>query len=268
MPTLREVQQAISRCLLDQDDRDADGLIIADGIAAAARLDIYRNTFIGTLTNALRLSFPAVHRLVGEAFFESAARLFIEAEPPRSAYLDDYGAGFPEFLARHTPAASLPYLAGVARLEWAVSRALHAPDTQALEISSLTRIDSAQHGLIAFVPHPSVALVQAEHPVDTIWRAVLAQDDRVLATIDIDAGPAWLLVHRGDDGVEVTRCIESAWRFARDLFMSRPLQGAIEAHPDVEASALLAGHLVAGRIVGFRPFNQVVTSQTPEERSR
>ncbi len=268
MPTLHEVQQAISRSLFNQDDHQAADLIIADGVAPAARLDIYRDTFIGTLTTALRLSFPAVHRLVGEAFFESVARLFIEAEPPRCAYLDDFGAGFPDFLAQYAPAASLPYLAGVARLEWAVSRALHAADAEALETSSLAQVDSALHGLIAFVPHPSVALVQADHPIDAIWRAVLAQDERALAAIDIGSEPVWLLVHRGEDGVEVTRCIESAWRFARELFASRPLEAVIEAHADVEASALLAGHLVARRIVGFRLFNQVVVSHTPEEHSR
>jgi hypothetical protein len=268
MPTLLEVQHAISRCLIHQDDGEAAGLIIASGVAPDARLSIYRNTFIGTLTTALRLSFPAVHRLVGAEFFETAARLFIEAEPPRSAYLDEYGAGFPEFLDQFAPAASLTYLAGVARLEWAVSHALHAPDAQALEASSLAEVESALHGLIAFVPHPSVALVQAEHPVDAIWRAVLAQDDHALAAIEVGSAPVWLLVHRGADGVEVTRCIESAWRFAADLFASRPLEAAIEAHPDVEASALLAGHLLAKRFAGFQLLNQIGGLPAPQEHSR
>ena len=37
------------------------------------RLGVYRNTVGVSLTRALRLSFPAVHKLVGEAFFEAAA---------------------------------------------------------------------------------------------------------------------------------------------------------------------------------------------------
>ena len=70
--------------------------VVADGIAGQARLSVYRNTFIGNLTTALRLAYPAIHRLVGGPFFESAARLFIEAQPPQSAWLDEYGAGFPD----------------------------------------------------------------------------------------------------------------------------------------------------------------------------
>ena len=44
---------------------------------------------------------------------------------------------FPEFLARFPPAASLAYIADVARLEWAVNRALHAPDAAPLDVARL-----------------------------------------------------------------------------------------------------------------------------------
>jgi Putative DNA-binding domain len=40
---------------------------VANGVGGAARLNIYRNTFIGNLTTALRLVYPAIHRLVGSA---------------------------------------------------------------------------------------------------------------------------------------------------------------------------------------------------------
>jgi hypothetical protein len=217
-------------------------------LAPEARLNVYRNTFVGTLTTALRLSFPAVYRLVGAEFFESAARLFIEAEPPRSAWLDDYGDAFPEFLARFARAASLPYLAGVARLEWAVSRALHAPDVEALDLSRLSVLDPADHSRIAFVPHPSVGLVRADHPIDAVWRAVLEQDDKAMTRIDLSSGPVRLLVQRAKSGIEVS---EPAWRFASALFASEPLQAATDAAPDVDASILLADHLAAQRFVDF-----------------
>jgi len=40
------------------------------------------------------------------------------------------------------------------------------------------------------VPHPSVALVAADHPVDAIWRAVLSQDDAAMAAINLTTGPS------------------------------------------------------------------------------
>jgi hypothetical protein len=61
MPTLLETQRAIGASLLDSDDAAATALI-EPGLAG--RLDIYRNTFVIGVTKALRLTFPAVHRLV------------------------------------------------------------------------------------------------------------------------------------------------------------------------------------------------------------
>jgi len=117
VPTLLEIQRAVRRSLLAQNG-EADAYVVPDGLAPDARLSVYRNTIHGTLTTALRLSYPAVYRLVGREFFEAAVRIFIEKEPPHGAYLDEYGAGFAEFLALFLPAASLTYLPAVAKLEW------------------------------------------------------------------------------------------------------------------------------------------------------
>src|SRR5215469_18152462 len=170
MPTLCELQRDIAHGLIARGGAAA-AHVIADGLAPAARLAIYRNTVIASLTTALRLSYPAVHRLVGAAFFDSAAHLFLAARPPRGACLDDYDPGFADFLAGFAPAAAIPYLAGVARLDWAVNRALHAPDADGLDPASLAAIATAGEPRLRFVPHPSVGLVRAEHPVDAIWRA-------------------------------------------------------------------------------------------------
>lgn len=268
MPTLHEIQRAVHRSLIACDDTQAAEYIVADDIAAAARLNIYRNTFAATLTNALRLSFPSIHRLVGDAFFESAARMFIEQQPPQRAYLDEYGAAFPEFLAGFVPAASLPYLPDVAELEWAVNRALHAPDADMLDLSHLAAIDPADQDHIGFVPHPSVSLVRSNYPVDMIWRAVLAGDDAGMAQIELSSGSVWLLVQRSENRVEVTPCSESAWRFASELFATRPFWVAIDAAPEIDASILLADHIAAGRLIGFRLVDLLRARELPEEQSR
>ena len=260
MPTLLEIQRAVGRSIIAGDDALAAGYVLADGLPPEARLGIYRNNFTGTITAALKLCYPAVHRLVGAEFFGGAACIFIAAEPPRRADLDAYGEGFPEFLAGFPPAGALPYLPGVARLEWAVNRALHALDAEPLDLSDLAAITAAEHGRVAFRPHPSVALVAADHPVDAIWRAVLAQDDDAMAATDLGAGPVRLLVERRATGVEVTRLEEPAWRFAAALCASRPLQTAIEAAPEVDAATLLAEHLAAGRFIGFELVDSPITS--------
>jgi hypothetical protein len=251
MPSLREVQQAIRLSIVERHDDAASAWILGDELAPAQRLSVYRNTFASNLANALRLSFPAVHRLVGAEFFDSAARIFAHERPPLSAYLDEYGGEFAAFLARFPPAASLAYLPDVARLEWAVNRALHAPDVQPLDPMQLAALAPSDHDRVRFVAHPSVSLVRTGYPADTIWRAVLARDDAALAAIDLYSGPVWLLVERLPTGVEVSRTDEASSRFATTLLAGQPLGAALDAATGVDAPTLLAQHIAAGRFIGF-----------------
>jgi hypothetical protein len=237
--------------LVRHEDRDVAAHVLAEGIDPAARLRVYRNTFASVLTRALRLSYPAVGRLVGAGFFEGSIRAFIEEQPPRSACLDDYGAGLADFLACFAPAAPLEYLRDVAQLEWAVNRALHGPDAEPLDTARLVALTEDEQARVRFAPHPSVSLVRADYPADSIWRAVLAQDDAALAAIDPAKGPVRLLVHRAAAGVDVSRLGEGAWHLTAALFAGRPLHQALEEARFAEAQALLAEHLAAERFAGF-----------------
>jgi len=250
-PSLLDLQRALHQSLVVHDDRGISAHVAGGGISAGERLDIYRNTLAGALTTALRLSYPAVHRLVGLEFFKGAAGFFIESFQPKSACLDDYGDEFPAFLSDFEPAASLAYLPDIARLEWAVNRALHAADMEPLDTQRLVALAEAERARVRFAPHPSVSLVRVDYPADLIWRAVLEKDDAALSAIYPSAGPVWLLVERLPTGVEVRRMSESAWRFTSALCDGRPLAAALDEAPDAEASALLADHLATGRFIDF-----------------
>ena len=87
MPTLLELQNALRVSLVDRDDGVAAAMLAAP--VAPNRLDIYRSTFVSSLTKALRLSYPAVHRLVGEGFF--AATAVTDGELLHGVRYQDYG---------------------------------------------------------------------------------------------------------------------------------------------------------------------------------
>jgi hypothetical protein len=243
-PGLLELQRTLRAQLLG-DAPAADG-------AAALRLAIYRNTCIRTLLSALRLSYPAVQRLVGAEFFVGAAREFIRVSPPAGACLNDYGAPFAAFLEAFAPAATLPYLADVARLEWAVNCALHADDAPGLDLARLAGLAEAARARVSFTAHPAVRLLQLRFPADAIWRAVLAQDGAAMAAIGLAAGPVHLLVERGADGVQVRRLNGARWQFAARLCAGEPLHTMIEPGSDADISGWLAEHLASGRLIDFR----------------
>lgn len=249
-PTLLELQRAVRASLLANGDSDAARHVRADGLDPAHRLDVYRNTRLSVLSAALRLSYPAVCRLVGPEFFEGAARIFMDRHPPRSAYLNDYGGEFADFLAALDAAASLPYLQDVARLEWAVNRALHAPDAAPLDARRLAELGDADRARACFLPHPSVRLLRLDYPVYALWRAVLEQDDLALACIELSRSSKYLLVQRLERGIEVLHMTEFTWQFATRFLSGMPLHEALKDAP-VDAPSLIADHLASGRVAGF-----------------
>jgi Putative DNA-binding domain len=250
MPRLLEIQRAVNRCLIER-DQEAVAPFLTDG-SPINRLDIYHNTIFSGLTKALCLTYPAVQRLVGVDFFEGVAQLFIVWHPPRAACLNCYGGEFPDFLRDLPAATAVAYLADVARLEWAVNCAIHAPDIEPFEFATLTAIDPGDRGGVSFTAHPSVHLVRADYPVDLIWRAVLADDDRALRAIDLSSGLVHLVAGRRSTGVEVVRLEEKVWRFLAELYAGRPIQAAINSCADFDAAAALAQHLAFGWFVAFK----------------
>src|SRR5665213_3428590 len=83
MPSLRELQLDVMAALLDGAAERATQSIVASGVAASRRLEVYANTartnFIGSLTS----SYPVITRLVGEPYFRQCAREFHGLQPSR-----------------------------------------------------------------------------------------------------------------------------------------------------------------------------------------
>src|SRR5258708_8168703 len=122
MSGLRDLQYVlgrtvIGRAVLGQDEQSIVDAILGDGIAPAARLQIYRHHYETSLAEALEAIYPVVCRLVDERFFAFATHEYIKSSPPRRVCLHEYGAEFPDFLGGFPPCRHLAYLPDVARLE-------------------------------------------------------------------------------------------------------------------------------------------------------
>ena len=168
MPTLRELQAAIGTAMLGGDVGAAAREIEPDGLAPEARLEIYRHHVLTTLTSALEATFPVICRLVDRRFFAYAADSYVRAHPPAGPCLFEYGDSFPDFLAAFPPCRDLAYLPDVARLEWAMSAALHAPDVDAMNAASLANAAAEEMPRLTFALDPSVSFLASPWPVERI----------------------------------------------------------------------------------------------------
>jgi len=154
--------------LLDPDAAVPSGFIDAHGAPAGRRFDVYRNNVAVSLAEALATGFPVIEKLVGAEFFRAMARVFSRAHPPASPVLMLWGEAFPGFLEHFPPVASLPYLADVARLEYALREAYHAADATpaAPDVLSHPDLMAARVRLT-----PATRVLASSFPILSIWRA-------------------------------------------------------------------------------------------------
>lgn len=241
MPTLPELQYGFRRHLLEEPDEALASAVLGDGMTPDARLRIYRNHVAYSLRAALATTFPVVVRLVGEEFFGGMTRPFIARHPPRSPCLHEYGDQFPDFVADFAPAASLPYLPDVGRLEWAMNAAYHADAERPLDAAILLGLDPASLAQIRLRLQPAVGIVDSAYPVDTIWRANQADGDG--SGVDLATGPRSLLVWRQDNDAVFRQLDPGGSVFVGGLLsgesMAMAAEGALAAASDFDLAGAL-----------------------------
>ena len=229
--------------LLDSTLATPPGLVGPDGEPTTKRFAVYRNNVVVGLIEALQANYPAVCRIVGEEFFRATARAYVVAEPPSSPILLDYGGGFPNFIAGFEPAAPLPYLPDVARVERAWTESYHACDAASLTAEALAAIPPDCVVAARFTLHPSLRVVTSSFPALTIWR--MNVDDGVPSPVDPEAGGENALIIRPRTDVEVRSLPAGAAEFLAALASGRNLIGAARSAMGVEPLFDLAANIAA-----------------------
>jgi Putative DNA-binding domain len=230
--------------LLKADRPIPKGITAHNAAIPARRFAVYRNNVVTGLVNALRNRFPVVEKIVGEEFFAAMARVFAIGQPPRSKLLAVYGDAFPAFIAAFEPARELPYLADVARLEAARTRAYHAADATPVDASRFAVLDSRDLEELRIELHPSVGIVRSLYPIVGIW--AMNSGERELAPIEHWCGEDALIARPYLD-VEVRALPLGGAAFLAALAAGRRLREAIEAAVADDANFELTGN-IAGLI--------------------
>lgn len=241
------IQESFAGALLDA-DRPVPGAVTSHTARAPQkRFAVYRNNIIVGLVEALRTQFPATEGVVGAEFFTAMARVYVSTEPPRSPVLVSYGERFPDFIEKFEPAAELSYLADVARLEVARTRAYHAADAKPLEPSRWQGLNPAALLGARIVLHPSLQIVRSSFPVVTVW-SMNAGETEPASIEDCEAEDA--LIVRPNLDVEVRRLPTGGATFLRALASGATLGDAAATaaadHPQFDLAANLTGLIGAG----------------------
>lgn len=250
MTTLREFQGRFRRALFADDD-GFRGDDFAAAVPVAAAMAVYRNNVFAKLAEALGDLYPVVARLVGAAFFAYAARAFVRRHPPRTPVLAEYGDALPAFLDGFPPAASVPYLGDVARLELARHRARAAADVAPLAARAFKDIPARRFADIRPRLHPSLSLLHSPYPVDMIWALHQGGAEPDPAT-DVPARATRLLIARPRFEVETLTLAPAAFDFVAALAAGETLAGAFAGTGGGwNPQATLADLIAIGAFVDF-----------------
>ncbi|HVO17397.1 MAG TPA: DNA-binding domain-containing protein [Alphaproteobacteria bacterium] len=257
MSTLRSIQ-AQFRAASHRGASPALAAVVAGaGIAPAQRLRIHHNHLRTTLTDALAATFPTVEKLVGRDFFGAVARDFIAVEPPKAPCLFEYGAVFPAFVAAHRACRTLPYLADVARFDWLVNVAYHAPDRPALAAERIAAIAPEAYGAVVLAPHPATGLLVSPYPLLDIWQVARAGDDA--PEVDLGSGGVRLLIHRAGLDVAWRTLSAAEHAFLAALIAGRRLGEAWNTALAIDFAGAEPGP-VAATAFGLGLFTEILTA--------
>lgn len=248
-------QRGFASALLDAALPVPPGLRAWNGSDPGPRFAVYRNNVVHSLVNVLADTFPVVRQLVGGEFFGAMARLYLVEHPPASALMHRYGEGLPDWISDFEPARELPYLADVARLEWARLRAFHATDAEPVEDQVLIGLMQTPERLAgtSLALHPSAAIVRSSHPIVSLWSAHQIDDaarDLQLSALRMDAAEAALVFRARSDDALVLELPAADAALSAAIAAGTPLGDAQRAHPQADLVRVLTLLLRHGLVTG------------------
>lgn len=261
MTSLHELQELFYQAVFEPGQNNAlvdeisEHINTSPGLSATDHFKIYRDSVTATLERALREIYPVCCRLVGEQFFNAMGLEYSRTQPSYSADLAEYGASFADFISAFGPAAELPYLPDVARLELAWHLAFHSKDEADLDIEALSNVSEQEQGKIVFQLPCSAELIVSEYPIHRIWQVNQSDytgDDQ----INLDEGGVKVLVWRQGYTMRIDPLEHSEWRLLTAIQGGNNFHTICTTIPGLEGDPDIVGILPMlvqrGWISGFR----------------
>ena len=255
---LRELQELFSAAILapgsTAEAAIANQITAAQSLSPMQGLAIYQSGVRGTLRETLASIYPVCLRLVGEDFFGGMAIAYIKQYPANSPDLADYGDYFADFITDFAPAASLPYLVDVARLEWHWHRVFHGENALILDYQALSQVAPEQWGKLKFYLPKNSILQQSPYPVHRIWQ-VNQPNYLGKERVSLEEGACRFLIWQKNYEMRIDLLSDEEWIVLLALTTSQPLELICEqlsqTTPAIDVGSLLPKLVQKGWIARF-----------------
>ncbi len=138
----------------------------------ARGLKAYQNHGHMLAGRTLHSAYPVLAQLLGEDSFAALSRAFWHAHPPTGGDLAQWGGDLAGFVGASEQLAEEPYLADVARVEWALHLSAGCAD-RAPEPATFQRLMAHDPATLRLVLAPGCAVLHSAWPVASIVTAHL-----------------------------------------------------------------------------------------------
>jgi hypothetical protein len=141
-------------------------------VPIATRLAIYGDGYRSRLIETLQSHYPVLLALLGEESFEVLGQTYVQAHDSSFASIRFYGGELDALLAAHPDYASKPWLAELARFEWAMNAVFDAADALSVEVQELGQVPPENWAGLGFDLHPAVRRLDLAWNAPALWRAL------------------------------------------------------------------------------------------------
>ena len=175
-------------------------------LASADRLDVYANMYFYRIRDCLAEDYPKVAAVAGGARFHNLVTDYLLAHPSSFWSLRNVGAKLQDYIREHSLSREFPFIADLARLEWARIEVFDETDSPSLTREQLTRMAARK------VQEQKLRLVPALRLLELAW----------------NIAPVWLEIEEGGatiSGAGATSaavCEAAAWASRKPAAINRP----------------------------------------------
>ena len=232
------------------------------GLRPAERVGIYQGMYVPRMMEALESDYPGLAHYLGPGAWTRLVRSYLTAHPSRSYTLNDLGRRLPEFV-RRSRVPRRAFCHDLARLEWAVSQAFDASETEALDSADVAAMRPAELARARLVPTAAVRLLVLDHNAGA-W--LDSENDARHRHPPVRRERARLVVYRRRYAVMRRELDEAAFTLLTDLVAGLPIGRALERALRRRGAARLAGADAAFGL--FREWGAMGLFQAVETRRR
>jgi hypothetical protein len=174
-PDLASMQAALFEDISSGTAVAPETFVVGDARATAGeRLNIYAYMYRARLLEALEATYPRLARVLGHAGFEKIAHAYVADNPSRNPSLRFLGAKLPDWVEKQRPKS--PWLADLARLEWARNDVFDAPDQDSLTLDALRGLEPDDFAALSLTLIEAHRLVTAVQAAAAFWDAAGADE--------------------------------------------------------------------------------------------